>query len=980
MLVEEAGEVLEPLLVATLGPWVTRLTLVGDHQQLPPSVENHQLAHDYHFNTSLMERLVKNGLKHVTLNTQARMMPEMAELLLDVYPAYQTSERVDISARCSPPPGALHSMWWWDVRADPDGGEHIDPVARSYVNNGEATAVVSLVKHLVNSGVEPASITVLASYSAQISLIEKRVMSEIGDVLATGWPTEMKEGRAARNLLRTLSQQIHAGGGSNGVHEAQLVQCIQVSETFLKLGYLADAKKALKLATQRQRNESVDENAKRVESLEKLKQKVEDFCGCMDDENARSLLNDAINALKELESMAVRWRSTGSSGVPAAASCCVLVQDWAEQIIKAGTGLSEGRHRMLQMISDSSRKHLKELRALNGVTFSSIDRYQGSENDVVIISLVRSNAECKVGFLREPARRVVAQSRARLGMYVVGDGETFEKSPHWAQLAANLEGRGRRGRGIPLCCPAHKSCMREISWEEADSVIQCGICQQPCGQLMSCGIHTCKRRCHGTGGGGIDELHMICSELVSDTCAAGHPIHRHCFETLSDVQCPTCVKLEKAEREKAERERREMEECAARECEAILREVRQMPPRLQKQDLQKHGADAVEYMQVVDRAERYAQGDHGNAIIVSRIEKVINPRLQEQFLAAKLKLKSGVLEPKMQSLFHGTGTEGVEGIPKTGFRLPAWSEDNMFGQAVYFATDSSKSFQQMYTKGSGCLLLCDVLLGNSCQIAGLEARHPLSKYVKKSSKGRLYLDMSKDQLRHAGFDSVYASRGSRDKSGVQFDEMMVYDTNQAIPRYILHIGGRSQQSFDWRTSSQRLSNGAMVRKLKEVDVSVNASKELDEFNKAVGQYMRLMGPSSRAVAQVDVYESPRVEKTFKDKEDEFKRNGIDAKMIWVFHGTAEANIEAICCDGFRVAHGNQVVNGAAFGNGVYTAKGPQTPMGYSEKTGAHAVILSLALPGKIGQQGHADSWTPQHDWMIFKTGEQLCPKYVVRYK
>jgi len=82
VLVEEAGEVLEPLLVATLGPWVTRLTLVGDHQQLPPSVENHKLAQDYQFNTSLMERLVKNGLKHVTLDTQARMMPEMAELLL----------------------------------------------------------------------------------------------------------------------------------------------------------------------------------------------------------------------------------------------------------------------------------------------------------------------------------------------------------------------------------------------------------------------------------------------------------------------------------------------------------------------------------------------------------------------------------------------------------------------------------------------------------------------------------------------------------------------------------------------------------------------------------------------------------------------------------------------------------------------------------------------------------------------------------
>ena len=102
-------------------------------------------------------------------------------------------------------------------------------------------------------------------------------------------------------------------------------------------------------------------------------------------------------------------------------------------------------------------------------------------------------------------------------------------------------------------------------------------------------------------------------------------------------------------------------------------------------------------------------------------------------------------------------------------------------------------------------------------------------------------------------------------------------------------------------------------------------------------------------------------------------------MIWVFHGTKEANIEMICCGGFRVAQGNQVVNGAAYGHGVYTAKGPQTPMGYSERGGAHAVILSLALPGETGQQEKADSWAPSDDWMIFKTGEQLCPKYVVHY-
>ena len=109
--------------------------------------------------------------------------------------------------------------------------------------------------------------------------------------------------------------------------------------------------------------------------------------------------------------------------------------------------------------------------------------------------------------------------------------------------------------------------------------------------------------------------------------------------------------------------------------------------------------------------------------------------LEVMFIEAKKALQSGAADCNQQLLFHGTGTEGVEGIPKNGFRLPAWSEDNMFGQGVYFATDSSKSAQNLYTKGSNCLLLCDVLMGTTCTVPGLEAKHPLAKHVQKSSKG-----------------------------------------------------------------------------------------------------------------------------------------------------------------------------------------------------------------------------------------------------
>ena len=53
---------------------------------------------------------------------------------------------------------------------------------------------------------------------------------------------------------------------------------------------------------------------------------------------------------------------------------------------------------------------------------STIDRYQGAENQIVITSLVRSNAEKKLGFLGTDDgknRMCVAQSRAKCGLYFV---------------------------------------------------------------------------------------------------------------------------------------------------------------------------------------------------------------------------------------------------------------------------------------------------------------------------------------------------------------------------------------------------------------------------------------------------------------------------------------------------------------------------------------------------------------------------------
>ncbi|KAM0790209.1 hypothetical protein ACM66B_005523 [Microbotryomycetes sp. NB124-2] len=61
------------------------------------------------------------------------------------------------------------------------------------------------------------------------------------------------------------------------------------------------------------------------------------------------------------------------------------------------------------------------------IEVGSIDGLQGRENDVVIISLVRSNERGEVGFLAEKRRLNVAMTRPRRQLIVVGDSSTVSK-------------------------------------------------------------------------------------------------------------------------------------------------------------------------------------------------------------------------------------------------------------------------------------------------------------------------------------------------------------------------------------------------------------------------------------------------------------------------------------------------------------------------------------------------------------------------
>ena len=75
----------------------------------------------------------------------------------------------------------------------------------------------------------------------------------------------------------------------------------------------------------------------------------------------------------------------------------------------------------------------------------------------------------------------------------------------------------------------------------------------------------------------------------------------------------------------------------------------------------------------------------------------------------------------------------------------------------------------------------------------------------KHAGARPYLDVDYDKVHEAGFDSVCAPRGSSmHAAGVRFDEYIVYDADQALPRYIVHFGKYEQCGASNHRARQQL--------------------------------------------------------------------------------------------------------------------------------------------------------------------------------
>lgn len=157
----------------------------------------------------------------------------------------------------------------------------------------------------------------------------------------------------------------------------------------------------------------------------------------------------------------------------------------------------------------------------------TVDSYQGEENDIVLLSLVRQNKNQSIGFLSNDNRACVALSRAKRGFYLFGDAKLLAcESWTWAEVAEIMyqtkvpharseTGYERRiGYCFPLQCTEHQ---RKTWMEYTDDWDQThGGCDSKCGGTLSCG-HSCPYKCHP-----FEHDQVNCMMVCSKQLACGH--------------------------------------------------------------------------------------------------------------------------------------------------------------------------------------------------------------------------------------------------------------------------------------------------------------------------------------------------------------------------------------------------------------------------------------------------------------------------
>ncbi|XP_046388078.1 NFX1-type zinc finger-containing protein 1-like [Ischnura elegans] len=212
----------------------------------------------------------------------------------------------------------------------------------------------------------------------------------------------------------------------------------------------------------------------------------------------------------------------------------------------------------MYLLNEERDKHC----SIKNVRTAVVDNFQGEENDIILLSLVRNNEEGKIGFLASENRTCVALSRAKKGLYIIGNLDMLaDKSSLWSKIREVLLEKEAVGTHLTLQCHKHPDKLTEVSKAEdfddipeGGGMLKCNkvvekklpncdhkvevkwcevidnrTCTEKCMRIMRCG-HSCPGVC------GIPCDEKSCEILTNRTAIAscGHEVRLFCKETSLD--------------------------------------------------------------------------------------------------------------------------------------------------------------------------------------------------------------------------------------------------------------------------------------------------------------------------------------------------------------------------------------------------------------------------------------------------------------
>ncbi|KAK3841780.1 MAG: hypothetical protein J3R72DRAFT_444324 [Linnemannia gamsii] len=214
---EEANEVLELSILATLSPCTQQLILIGDHLQLRPylqtlnnSSSDSMVGKKYNLGRSLFERLVTsedNQLPVSHLTIQRRMRPEISNLIKNtLYPTLED----DSSVSQYPDVVGMGSNLFFMSHGHSEDNDKFGP--QSFSNNFEVEMVEALALHFIRNGYsQPGDIVVLTPYLGQLiklrDHLQKRFVVNV-DGRDQDWMDALGSERVPKASQGTQSERI----------------------------------------------------------------------------------------------------------------------------------------------------------------------------------------------------------------------------------------------------------------------------------------------------------------------------------------------------------------------------------------------------------------------------------------------------------------------------------------------------------------------------------------------------------------------------------------------------------------------------------------------------------------------------------------------------------------------------------------------------------------------------------------------------